>query len=406
MRKILVADLSSDNTIASSSVVDQDEKSQPRPRDKILVAAGSLCRGSVAKVLFDIIMGIPDYHFLIWVAPGQENVSIATAQNCLDNLGVEWLDNVNFLRDSRQADALAPEIKATFVNLFTDDAWYLPFSLQRGILIATFSHSVACFEDYPFVSNPLASKVVWQRRAYLLATKIICWSHLEKEFISRFLPVVREKIEVIPLCQSVPEESHRSRTLPRGGTLEVLFAGRPLAKRKGFEYLASALRELAAKGYSIALTVADAFTNAEKLARARYADLLEGIAVKWLRDLDRQQMRRLYQSVHLVVIPSVYDSWCKVLTEAIAEGTPVLTTDATGAAEFFTPEEVPRVKAGDSKALGCALESLVSDYPGRLAATQRARDRLKAELTLGKHAAMLRQAIGLHSPTGPVGGAR
>lgn len=401
MRKILVADFSAGNAIAACVLVEQDREAQAPPKNKILVAAGRLCPGSVANVLFDVILGIPDYHFLIWVAPGQEKISIATAQQCLDHLGVEWLTNVNFLRSSRQAGTLAPEIRATFVNLFTEDSWYMPFSLERDIPIITFSHSVSYFEDYPFVSNPLARKVVWQRRAYLLATKIICWSHLEKEFISRFLPVVREKIEVIPLCQSVAEETHRPRTSPRGRTLEVLFAGRPLARRKGFEHLASALRELAAKGYQISLTVADAFTNAETLAKVRFADLLDGIAVKWLRDLDQQQMRRLYQSVHVVVIPSVYDSWCKVLTEAIAEGTPVITTDATGAAEFFSPKEVMRVRTGDSKSIVRAIERLVSDYPGHLAATQRARDRLKAELTLGKHAARLRQVIGLDPLSGP-----
>jgi glycosyltransferase involved in cell wall biosynthesis len=254
---------------------------------------------------------------------------------------------------------------------------------------------VSYFEDYPFASSPQAPKVVWQRSAYLLATKIICWSNLEKEYISRFLPVVRDKIAVIPLCQSIPEETHRPRSSPQGRTLKVLFAGRPLAKRKGFEHLASALRELVAKGHQVSLTVADAFTNSQNQARVRFSHLLSGIAVNWVRDLDREGMRTLYRSVHVVVVPSVYDSWCKVLTEAIAEGTPVIATDATGAAAFFSPDEVPRARAGDSKALVHAIESLVSDYPGRLAATQRARDRMKAGLTLEKHAARLRQLIGL-----------
>lgn len=406
MRKIVVADASLENDMVTSLLVEQDGAAEVPTRKKILVAAGSLCPGSVARVLFDVILGIPDYHFLIWVAPGQEKTSIATAEQCLENLGVEWLSNVHFLRSSRQAEMLSPEIKATFVNLFTEDSWYMPLSLERGIPIITFSHSVSYFEDYPFVSNPLAPKVVWQRRAYLLATKIICWSHLEKEFISRFLPVVREKIEVIPLCQGIAEEVNRPRTSPRGRALTVLFAGRPLARRKGFEHLASAARELAARGCQIRLAVADAFTNAEKLARIRFADLLDGIAVKWLRDLNQEEMRTLYQSVDVVVVPSVYDSWCKVVTEAIAEGTPVIATDGTGAAEFFSHDEVPRVRAGDSKALVHAIECLVSNYPDRLAATQRARDRLKAELTLEKHAARLRQVIGLDPCSGPLGEAR
>jgi len=339
--------------------------------------------------------GDSHHHFLIWVAPGQERISGTTLRRCWEDLGGEWPENFSFLTSGREAAMAASEVQSTFVHLYTADSWYMPFSLEREIPIVTFSHSVSYFEEYPFVSSPLAAKVVWQRRAFLFASKIICWSNLEKELISRFMPVVREKIVVVPLCQRTPEATQERGGSPGGGRLKVLFAGRPLAKRKGFEYLALALQELARKGYDIHLTVADAFTNAAALAKLRFSDVLDGVAVRWLRDLERETMRRAYRSAHVVIIPSLYDSWCKVLTEAIAEGTPVIATDATGATEFFGYDEVPRVKAGDSGAIVGAVERLISDYPGCLAATEKARDRLRTELTLEKHAGRLREAVGL-----------
>jgi glycosyltransferase involved in cell wall biosynthesis len=395
MRKILVADISPPDRIAAATLVVREGAAYSPPKRKILVAAGRLCPGSVAKVLFDTVQGIPDYHFLIWVAPGEERSSGATLRRCWEDLGGEWPENFSFLTSRREAEMLALEIHSTFVHLFTDDSWYMRFSLERGIPIVTFSHSVSYFEDYPLVSSPRAPKVVWQRRAFVLASTIVCWSNLEKEFIGRFLPVVRDKIVVIPLCQRMPPEAQRRRTSPAGHRVEVLFAGRPLATRKGFAYLAAALQQLAGRGYDVHLTVADAFTNAAPLAKRRFSDSLDGVAVRWLRDLEREKMRRAYQSVHVVVVPSLYDSWCKVVTEAIAEGTPVIATDATGATEFFRREEVPRVRAGDSGAIVAALERLLSDYRGSVAATEKARERLRAELTVEKHAARLRRALGM-----------
>lgn len=395
MRKILVADLSPQNTLVARTVTVGESATHMLPKKKILVAACTLCSGSVAKVLFDVIQGTPDYHFLIWIASGQEQLSIATARRCLDDLRPDWPDNFHFLRSNYQVDKLAVDIKFTFLNLYTDDTWYMPFSMENDIPIVTFSHSVSYFEDYPFVSNPRSPKVVWQRKAYLLATKIICWSKLEKTFISRFLPIVSHKIEIVPLCQRTPEGTNSRPTLPVGRKLKVLFAGRPLAKRKGFEFLATALRELAAKGHEVELTVADAFTDSTELAKIRFSDLLDSITVRWLHDLSGDEMRRAYQSVHVVIVPSLYDSWCKVVTEAIAEGTPVIATDATGSMEYFPCDEVVRVKAGDCRAIVDAVEHLISDYPSHLAATRKARERLRTEFTLQKHAARLRQAIGL-----------
>jgi len=394
-RNVVVADVLSRHRVACGIRELEGGALRSRPGKRILVAAGALCPGSVAKVVFDIVAGLSDYYFHIWVEPEQERFSLDSIRRCLTDLAPQVPSNFELITSREKVKTLAPKIRSTFVNLFATDNWFMAFSLKRGIPIVTFSHSVCYFEDFPFVSNPLSPKVVWQRRAYLLADKIVCWSNLEKELISRFLPIVRAKIRVVPLCQRMPTATRVRQTPPSRNDLKVLFAGRPLAKRKGFEYLVVALRKLAAKGYDIELTVADAFTHADRLAQVKFSCALKRMKVRWLRDLDRKEMRRAYQRAHVVVVPSLYDSWCKVVTEAIAEATPVITTDATGVTEYFPCHEVPRVKAGDSMAIVTAIEHLLSDYQSQLDAVEKARQRLKAEFTLEKHSSRLKKALGL-----------
>ena len=318
-----------------------------------------------------------------------------TLGRCLGELGEHWPENFNFFTLPSRVETFADEIAATFFHLPTDEDWFMRFSLGRRVPAVVFSHSVSYFEEYPFVSSPSAPKVVWQRRAFLLANKIVCWSHLEKEMISRFLPIVEDKIEVVPLYQRISDDATTRRSPPKGRHLRVLFAGRPLAKRKGFEYLAMALQKLAEKGCRIELTVADAFTDTTELAKLKFSHRLGEIETTWLCNLRWERMRQLYQSSHVVVIPSLYDSWCKVLTEAIAEGTPVIATEATGATEFFSPDEVRRVKAGDADAIADALEHLIAEYPHILAATGEARNRLRSELTAERYGNGLRRAAQL-----------
>lgn len=395
MKKIVVAEIGSPEGMAARTLLTDEETAEAPRKNKILVAAGIFPPGSVAEVVLDTIRAMPDYHFLVWVRRREKEAAMETLRRCLGELGEQWPENFNFFTSPSRVEAFADEIAASFFHLPTDEDWFMRFSLVRRIPAVVFSHSVSYFEEYPFVSSPSAPKVVWQRRAFLLANKIVCWSNLEKEMISRFLPIVGDRIEVVPLYQRISDDAPTHRPPPQGRRLKILFAGRPLAKRKGFEYLAMALQKLAEKKYRIALTVADAFTDTTELAKLKFSDRLGEIETTWLCNLRWERMRQLYQSSHVVVIPSLYDSWCKVLTEAIAEGAPVIATEATGATEFFSPDEVPRVKAGDADAIAEALEHLIADYPRFLAASENAQDRLRQELTPKRYAKSLSGATGL-----------
>ncbi len=70
-----------------------------------------------------------------------------------------------------------------------------------------------------------------------------------------------------------------------------------------------------------------------------------------------------YQAATVLALPTIYDPCSNVVLEALACGTPVITTNANGAAEFLTPGENGEIltRPDDLTGLTRALE----DYLGR-----------------------------------------
>src|SRR5262249_15146029 len=62
------------------------------------------------------------------------------------------------------------------------------------------------------------------------------------------------------------------------------------------------------------------------------------------------------QSADVLVFPTLSDGFGMVLTEAMAHGLPVITTDQAGAADLVTPDNGLVVAAADPRALADALE--------------------------------------------------
>jgi glycosyltransferase involved in cell wall biosynthesis len=118
----------------------------------------------------------------------------------------------------------------------------------------------------------------------------------------------------------------------RLGTEAVLVAaaGR-LVRKKGFEYLLDAL----ASAPGVTLAVAGTGTLDEEL-RARAATLGLGSRVHFLGDQSQDEVAALFAAADIVVAPSVrddagnVDGLPNVVMEALASGTPLITTEAGG----------------------------------------------------------------------------
>lgn len=209
-----------------------------------------------------------------------------------------------------------------------------------------------------------------------------------------------DRLEVVPYgvdaarFKPAPEERGAVRArlgLPADAAL-VFAAGR-LVRKKGFEYLIDAL-PLVESPSAAHLAIAGAGDLAEELrARARTAGIED--RVHFLGDLPQDQVGTWFAAADAAVVPSVRDDSGNVdglpntVLEALASGTPLISTPAGGIASVIehgrTGVIVPE---RDARALATALTDLLRD-PLRRAALGRA-GRTLAESRFGWDAAAAR----------------
>lgn len=132
----------------------------------------------------------------------------------------------------------------------------------------------------------------------------------------------------------------------------VLFAANNFA-RKGLGTVLRSLVQVRRFLPGVRLVVAGGGRERPFRRLARRLGLEE--RVKWLGR--RSDMHRLYPACDLLVLPTRYDPCANVCLEALASGTPVITTLANGAAEFIRPGENGYLlrDAGDEQTLARLL---------------------------------------------------
>jgi glycosyltransferase involved in cell wall biosynthesis len=155
----------------------------------------------------------------------------------------------------------------------------------------------------------------------------------------------------------------------------IAAAGR-LVSKKGFEYLIDAL----ARVDDAVLALAGDGTLGEELrARAAHANVSERVI--FLGNQSQDDVSRLFASADLIATPSVrdesgnVDGLPNVVMEALASGTPLVTTTAGGIGSVVTDGETALVvPEKDAVALATALQRLVGNRAlgDQLAAAARA----------------------------------
>ncbi len=173
----------------------------------------------------------------------------------------------------------------------------------------------------------------------------------------------------------------RARLGIRDGTLLLAAAGR-LVRKKGFEYLVEAMASLP----DATLALAGAGSLDQEL-RARAEQAGAGARVHFLGDQTQDQIAELFAGSDLVVAPSVrddagnVDGLPNVVMEALASGTPLITTEAGGIGAVVThqttawivPERSPAAivdavghlgDPGVRRSIGAAARALVEGRYG------------------------------------------
>jgi glycosyltransferase involved in cell wall biosynthesis len=122
--------------------------------------------------------------------------------------------------------------------------------------------------------------------------------------------------------------------------------------------------------------------------QARVRDVELGERIVFLGELGEDAIEALYLASSIFVLPSFHESYGMALTEAMARGLPLVTTEAGAIPDTVPPEAGIFVPPGDDAALAKALRLLLVDAPNEPYSARRRRAQLSAAAR--RHAAGLR----------------
>lgn len=178
-----------------------------------------------------------------------------------------------------------------------------------------------------------ALNAYWERQAFKRSTNVVAVSGQVKDELMR-IGLPHEKIQVI--LNGVDLEEFRPAAVDRaalGLPQDVflgLFAGDIRTPRKNLDTVLRSLVNLP----NVHLAIAGDTQGSPYPAMA--ADL--GIQARTHFLGYRRDMPQLMQAADLFIFPSRYETFGLVILEAMASGTPVITTATTGASELVTPD--------------------------------------------------------------------
>jgi len=195
-----------------------------------------------------------------------------------------------------------------------------------------------------------------ERRALAHARHVIATSETTARTLRDDFAVPADRLSV-----AVPGTERAERSAGGGDRPHLLSVG-AVVPRKGFDVLVAALRELADRPWRC--TIAGSLDRDPKTAQALRAQIAEaGLAdrVTLTGALEPDALDTLYRRADIFVLPSRYEGYGMVFSEAMARGLPIVAAQA-GA----VPATVPRaagilVPPDDAAALADALRTLLDD---------------------------------------------
>jgi glycosyltransferase involved in cell wall biosynthesis len=193
------------------------------------------------------------------------------------------------------------------------------------------------------------------------ARAVVATSPATKQLLVRDFGVEEARITVaVPGVDPAP----RATGGPAEGPLQLLAVG-AIVPRKGYGVLVEALATLRDRDWH--LTLVGAPDRSPEAAR----DLSAAIATAGLEDrillagaVDDTTLAAAYDGADLFVMPSLFEGYGMVLTEALARGLPIVCTTGGAAAETAPNDAALKVAPGDAGALAKAIASLI-DAPAR-----------------------------------------
>ena len=211
----------------------------------------------------------------------------------------------------------------------------------------------------PGLPEERAEQLIASERAALkFARRVIVTSPFTKRLLTQEFEVPPDLITVA-MPGTAPAE--RASGSGDGQEIKLLSVG-SITPRKGYPILVEALAPLSGLDWRLIIA------GPQDRDRAAFAELQAAIARHKLDDrieltgaLDRQRIAEAYAGADLFVLPSLFEGFGMVLTEAMARGLPIVCTTGGAAAETVPDDAALKVPPGAVEPLREALRQVICD---------------------------------------------
>lgn len=230
------------------------------------------------------------------------------------------------------------------------------------------------------------NKLIRKDQELALADRIFVASTFTANSLKDY-PGSLSPVEVVPYGFPPVVESREYTGLNRSRPLKILFVG-GLSQRKGIADVFAMVQKLKSS-VSLTLVGYKASNNCSVLNKelAKHA---------WMPSLPHPQVLELMRAHDVLVFPSLFEGFGMVITEAMSQGTPVITTDRTAGPDLINNGENGwLIEAGSTSALEACMENLLQN-PGVIAKVGRAARETARKRPWQVYGLELAQAIDSH----------
>jgi len=237
-----------------------------------------------------------------------------------------------------------------------------PEALARSILhpiVALVHHPLAC--ETGLSSERQIEFHLRERVALSFARKVVVTSPMTARTVAKDFAVQPSRISVAP-----PGTDPARRARGTGRPLQLLSVG-SIVPRKAYDVLVNALAQSRLPDWRLDIIGAARSVEAgHALAVAIRDNALAG-HITVAGAVPQAVLEQRYDAADLFVLPSLYEGFGMVLTEAVARGLPIVCTTGGAAAETVSDQAAIKVPPGDVHALAAALERVLCDSDLRAA---------------------------------------
>jgi glycosyltransferase involved in cell wall biosynthesis len=237
----------------------------------------------------------------------------------------------------------------------------MPGDLVRGIrqkIVALCHHPLAL--EAGLSADRARALHASESEALARARHVIVTSPTTAQILAADFGVPRASITV-----AVPGTTRAKRATGTLCPIQLLAVG-SIIPRKGYGILVEALRDIADRDWQLSIAGSDRL-NPDTTSQLREAILQAGLEsrIRLLGATSEAELDRLYAAADVFVMPSLFEGYGMVLTEAMARGLPIVCTTGGAAAETVPDAAALKVAPGDAEAFGTALAAILDDEDRR-----------------------------------------